>query len=277
MQQDFLCSPINRQVGCKQYSSSVVGGPASTTLPVCSVFVCDDNCSTGNLTYNITDLADFYGKRLVILKSVDTTATGFNIRIVSPSSNFITTGSTTLNLPDLPSTTELIFPIGAGSEIGVTSYDGPFTIPSKAIFAVSTPDTLLLEVSVANSSLPGAYGTFSVNAARGNYNNAGSDLDLTTGDYTPSESFSADICASFYLLSDTSNGYGYVDFYNVTDAAVMNECKFSVSTAGLWNPTQNMNLKADLVAGKTYRWRQTNTLSSDIYTMKMGLFSINKI
>lgn len=277
MQEDFICSPINRQIGCKQYTSDVVGGPVTTTLPVCSILVSNDDCTLGNITYNIANLADFYGKRMVIIKTVDTTATGFKIRLISPSSNFISTGSTTLNLPDLPSTTELVFPIGAGSEIGISSYDGPFTIPSKAIFAVSTPDPLLLEVGVSNSSLPGIYGAFSVNATRGNFNNAGSDLVLATGEYTPSESFSADICASFYLLSDTSSGFGYIDFYNVTDAAVMNESRFEITTAGLWNTTVNMNLKANLVAGKTYRWRQTNTLASDTLTMRFGLFSINKI
>lgn len=123
MQQDFICSPINRQIGCKQFVSNVVGGPASTILPVCSVFVCNDDCTTGDLDYTIGTLDDFYGKRVVIIKTVDTTATGNKIRVISPSSNFVSTGSTTLNLPDLPSTTELVFPIGAGSEIGVSSYD----------------------------------------------------------------------------------------------------------------------------------------------------------
>lgn len=123
MQEDFLCSPINRQIGCKQYTSNVVGGPATTILPVCSVFICNDDCTTGNLTYQITPLDAYYGKRIVIIKTVDTTGSGFKVRLSSASANFVSSGSATLDLPDLPSTTELVFPIGPGSEIGVSSYD----------------------------------------------------------------------------------------------------------------------------------------------------------
>jgi hypothetical protein len=123
MQEDFLCSPINRQVGCKQFTSSVVGGPATTVLPVCSVFLCDDNCTTGNLTYQITPLDSYYGKKIVIIKTVNTTATGFKVRLTSASANFVSNGTGTFDLPNLPSTVELTFPIGAGGEIGVVSYD----------------------------------------------------------------------------------------------------------------------------------------------------------
>ncbi len=117
----YLVSPINRQTGCTQFSSSVVGGPTTTVLPVCSLFLCNDNCTTGNITYDIPTIADFYGKRVVILKTVATA--GFKIRITAPV-NFITTGSTTLNLPDAASVTELIFPITAGGVIGTDLYDG---------------------------------------------------------------------------------------------------------------------------------------------------------
>lgn len=117
----YLVSPINRQTGCTQFSSSVVGGPTTTVLPVCSLFLCNDNCTTGNITYDIPTIADFYGKRVVILKTVATA--GFKIRITAPI-NFITTGSTTLNLPDAASVTELIFPITAGGVIGTDLYDG---------------------------------------------------------------------------------------------------------------------------------------------------------
>lgn len=124
MQEDFLTSPINRQTGCKQYISNVTGGPASTILPVCSVFVCNDDCTTGNLTYSINPLEDYYGKRTVIIKSVDTTATGFKIRLTLPlGETFVSTGTDTYDLPDTPSTTEIDFPIGAGVPIGVFSYD----------------------------------------------------------------------------------------------------------------------------------------------------------
>lgn len=146
MQEDFICSPINRQIGCKQYTSDVVGGPVTTTLPVCSILVSNDDCTLGNITYNIANLADFYGKRMVIIKTVDTTATGFKIRLISPSSNFISTGSTTLNLPDLPSTTELVFPIGAGSEIGVSSYD----VASGSTINIYTADGTIGGVRTVN-------------------------------------------------------------------------------------------------------------------------------
>lgn len=124
MQEDFLTSPINRQTGCKQYISNVTGGPASTILPICSVFVCNDDCTTGNLTYSINPLEDYYGKRTVIIKSVDTTATGFKIRLTLPvGETFVSTGTDTYDLPDTPSTTEIDFPIGVGVPIGVFSYD----------------------------------------------------------------------------------------------------------------------------------------------------------
>jgi hypothetical protein len=45
------------------------------------------------------------------------------VRLTSASADFVSNGSGTLDLPDLPSTTELIFPIGPGGEIGVSSYD----------------------------------------------------------------------------------------------------------------------------------------------------------
>lgn len=134
MQENFVCSAVNRQVGCKQYTSAVVGGPVTTTLPVCSVLVCGDNCTTGNIDYEIDTLSDFYGKRMVIIKTVDTTASAFSIRIISPSSDFVSTGTTTLTLPDLPSTTELVFPIGPGPEIGVSIYDGSSGAPSTNIY-----------------------------------------------------------------------------------------------------------------------------------------------
>ena len=59
----------------------------------------------------------------MIIKTVDTTATGFKVRLTSASADFVSNGSGTLDLPDLPSTTELVFPIGPGGEIGVSSYD----------------------------------------------------------------------------------------------------------------------------------------------------------
>ena len=117
----YLVSPINRQTGCTQFSSSVVGGPTTTVLPVCTLFLCDDNCTTGDITYQITSVADFYGKRVVIIKSRATA--GFKIKITAPI-NFVTTGSTTLNLPDAAYVTELIFPITAGGVIGTYLYDG---------------------------------------------------------------------------------------------------------------------------------------------------------
>jgi len=124
MQEDFLISPVNRQTGCKQFTSSVVGGPATTVLSPCSVFVCNDICSTGNLTYSITPIADYYGKRLVILKTQNTTGTGFVVRVQLPGLNtFNTTATDTLNLPDLPSTVELVFPIGS-NVISDTTYNG---------------------------------------------------------------------------------------------------------------------------------------------------------
>lgn len=123
MQEDFLTSPVNRQTGCKQFTSSVVGGPATTVLSPCSLFVCNDICSTGDLTYSIAPIQDYYGKRLVILKTQNTTGSGHTIRIQLPGLNtFNTTGTNTLTLPDLPSTTELVFPIN-GNIVSDTTQD----------------------------------------------------------------------------------------------------------------------------------------------------------
>lgn len=456
MQQDFLCSPINRQVGCKQYTSTVVGGPATTILPICSVFVCNDDCTTGDLTYEIDDLADFYGKRLVIIKTEDTTATGFKVKVISPSSQFVTTGSTTLDLPDLPSSTELIFPIGAGLEIGVTSYDaasgatinlytadgtltadrtvdcddkrlivvaadpGAFfavckqpvfppvtgddacvfmepndfqssgfpaaglgivddgtindsasvlashapgvksvmlisttdsnntnnmvlvtnsgvsvltntitdtagldvtptgitvnggsqqtlklqnlpsdntkddiisidlvdnrlytrsisSLNSNALFAVSTTVGMTLQNLVFNLGIPASATSFAVVASARQYNNVGSDLDLTTGIYTPSETAYMNIAASFYIISSTNSGLGILNFYNITDNVILATTQYPIAATPVNNPPVNFTFNAQLESGKQYIWRYSSTVSAGTVGLHSGLWSINKI
>lgn len=114
-------SQPNSQCLKMETSTATVGGPVTGTFPICDFVVCSDSPTTGDITYSAASYANYVGKSIVFIKTLDTTATGNKINIVLPApAVFIETGTDTLALPDAPTSLVLYFPLN-GDVVGSVS------------------------------------------------------------------------------------------------------------------------------------------------------------
>jgi len=155
---------------------------------------------------------------------------------------------------------------------------GPIPTPviNNALFVVRT-DIFGMTVPnlSANVQIPTSGTVFHVDVARGDYNNAGLELDLTLGTYSPSQTFVAEVTASFWYTTTTTSAFGVIDFYNVTDNQVIGTYHFNINTAG--GESNTFVLRTRLNAAKIYVWRITNGVGAGTVKLQDGIFSINKV
>lgn len=118
MAQGIIRSNPNLQDCCSYFSSAVVGGPATTSMPEVSLLITADNPTTGNITYNITDLTRFLAKKVFIIKTI-ATGPGFKTQITIPAGSiFSSSGTNTLQLDDADGVYLLVFGISAPMVVG---------------------------------------------------------------------------------------------------------------------------------------------------------------
>lgn len=228
------------------------------------------------------------GQKAILMTSIDEANSKFNTMSMNDdeinlNSNGVS-GSTGLKikpgqtlLSGIPNTTtpEVLYYNSLTSDV---TYGTLSVSPAtKALFAVSTPDNMIIPFG-SNQQIPITGGSpFSVNSSRGNYDYTSGELDLNLGTYSPSQTAEYNISAQFTLQSPSANGTISYNFYNVTDNVQvifgysMMENVVSTTNRG------SLNFSMVLEAAKTYVWRISSFIPQPNVSMLQGIFSINKI
>lgn len=148
----------------------------------------------------------------------------------------------------------------------------PTPVVNNALFRVNTQALMNIPL-LAVTQIPCSGTVFSVPSY--GYNNSGLELDLTLGTYSPSQTFIAEVTATFLMNSTLNSNFGFMSFFNVTDNIEIGGHNWIIRTSE--NEQQTFICRVRLEAAKTYCWRIATGVGTGVVQMVNGQFSINKV
>lgn len=148
----------------------------------------------------------------------------------------------------------------------------PTPVINNALFRVNTQPLMTIP-NLAVTQIPCSGTVFSVPSY--GYNNSGLELDLTLGTYSPSQTFIAEVTATFLMNSTLNSNFGFMSFFNVTDNIEIGGHNWIIRTSE--NEQQTFICRVRLEAAKIYCWRIATGVGIGVVQMINGQFSINKV